>query len=45
MERVITEGILDALGTVANLTAGETHLVWDPVWHPGMIAPGAWSRA
>jgi len=45
MERVITEGILDALGAVENLTAGETHLVWDPAWHPGMIAPGAWSRA
>jgi metal-sulfur cluster biosynthetic enzyme len=45
MERVITEGILGALGTVENLAAGETRLVWDPVWHPGMIAPGAWSGA
>jgi metal-sulfur cluster biosynthetic enzyme len=45
MERVITEGILDVLGTVENLAAGETRLVWDPAWHPGMIAQGAWSRA
>jgi metal-sulfur cluster biosynthetic enzyme len=42
MERIITEGILDALGTVEDLAASETRLVWDPAWHPGMIAPGAW---
>jgi len=42
MERVITSGIRAAVGRVAGVAAVETNLVWDPVWHSGMIAPGAW---
>jgi metal-sulfur cluster biosynthetic enzyme len=42
MERVITEGIRQALGLVEGVTEVDTHLVWDPEWHSGMIAPGAW---
>jgi metal-sulfur cluster biosynthetic enzyme len=42
MERVITSGIRAAVGQVASVVAVETNLVWDPIWHSGMIAPGAW---
>ena len=42
MERVITSGIRSAVGQVPGVVKVETNLVWDPVWHPGMIAPGAW---
>lgn len=42
MERVITSGIRSALGRVPGVVAVETNLVWDPMWHSGMIAPGAW---
>lgn len=42
MERLITDGILAAAGTVPGLGRVETRLVWDPAWHAGMIAPGAW---
>ena len=45
MERVITQGIREALGLVEGVTAVDTHLVWDPEWHSGMIAPGAWATA
>lgn len=41
MERVITEGILGAVGKVPGVAAVRTRLVWDPAWHAGMIAPGA----
>lgn len=41
LEAVITRGIHDAMGAVRGVTATETHLVWDPAWHPGMIAPEA----
>jgi len=44
MERVITQGIRAALGTVDGARGVETHLVWDPAWHAGMIAEGAWTR-
>jgi metal-sulfur cluster biosynthetic enzyme len=44
MERVITQGIHDAIGAVEGITGVETRLVWDPAWHPGMIAKGAWHR-
>ena len=44
MERVITQGIRSALETVDGARGSETHLVWDPAWHPGMIAEGAWTR-
>jgi metal-sulfur cluster biosynthetic enzyme len=42
MERVITQGIREALALVEGVTRVDTHLVWEPEWHSGMIAPGAW---
>lgn len=42
MERIITEGIRVAAGAVPGIERVETRLVWDPAWHAGMIAPGAW---
>ncbi len=42
MEAVITSGIRSAVGRVSGVDAVETNLVWDPMWHSGMIAPGAW---
>lgn len=42
MEGVITSGIRSAVGRVAGVGAVETNLVWDPMWHSGMIAPDAW---
>lgn len=42
MEKVITSGIRNAVGAVKDVAHVSTALVWDPVWHPGMIAPGAW---
>ena len=42
MEKVITAGILNAVGATAGVADVATVLVWDPVWHTGMIAPGAW---
>lgn len=42
MERVITEGIREALSFVEGVRHVETRLVWDPAWHSGMIAPDAW---
>lgn len=42
MEAIITSGIRRAVAQVPDVAAVETKLVWDPVWHSGMIAPGAW---
>lgn len=42
MERVITEGIRRAVGRVPGVESVSTKLVWDPMWHAGMVAPGAW---
>lgn len=42
MEAVITQGIRDAIAFVSGAQGVETHLVWDPQWHSGMIADGAW---
>ena len=44
MERIITQGIHDAVGTVAGIASVETRLVWEPSWHPGMISKDAWER-
>ena len=41
MEQVITAGIRGAVGGLAGVSSVETRLVWDPQWHPGMMAPGA----
>ena len=43
MERAITDGIRAAVGALDTVTRVDTHLVWDPAWHPGMIAPNAFS--
>ena len=42
MERVITQGIRDALALVEGVAHVEAQLVWDPEWHSGMIAHDAW---
>lgn len=42
MERVITGGIREAVALVEGVMRVDTHLVWEPEWHAGMIAPGAW---
>jgi metal-sulfur cluster biosynthetic enzyme len=42
MERIITDGIVGAGNLVAGIAGVETRLVWEPAWHSGMIAPGAW---
>ncbi len=41
MERIITEGIRDAVLRLDGITGVDTHVVWEPAWHPGMIAPNA----
>ena len=41
MERVITGGIRAAVGRLDGIMTVETQVVWDPAWHPGMIAPNA----
>jgi len=42
MERLITDGIRAAASQVDGICGVETSLVWEPEWHAGMIAPGAW---
>jgi len=42
MERIITDGIRAAAGQVDGVRATETRIVWEPEWHSGMIAKGAW---
>lgn len=42
MERVITEGIRNAVGSLPGVQGVETRLVWDPAWHAGMIKEGSW---
>lgn len=44
MERIITAGIHEAAMLVDGIRGVETQLVWDPAWHAGMIANGAWAR-
>ncbi len=41
MERLITNGIRAAAMQVDEIAGVETALVWEPEWHSGMIAPGA----
>ncbi len=40
---VIQDGIRAAVATVPGVHRVDVRLVWDPEWHPGMIAPHAWS--
>jgi metal-sulfur cluster biosynthetic enzyme len=44
MERIITSGIRSAVMHVEGVRGVETKLVWDPLWHPGMIAQSAWQQ-
>ncbi len=44
MERIITDGIRAAAALVAGVVRVETNLVWEPAWHPGMIAPDAFGH-
>jgi len=41
MERSITDGVRATVARVEGITRVDTHIVWDPAWHPGMIAPNA----
>jgi metal-sulfur cluster biosynthetic enzyme len=41
MERVITDGVRSAVSAVEGIDCVDTCIVWEPAWHPGMIAPGA----
>jgi len=41
MERAITSGVREAVLGVDGISRVDTHIVWDPEWHPGMIAPNA----
>lgn len=38
METAIRNGIVNAVGAIGGLVGVRTVLVWDPVWHAGMIA-------
>jgi metal-sulfur cluster biosynthetic enzyme len=42
MDRLITDGIRAAAAQADDIRGVETTLVWEPEWHSGMIAPGAW---
>ena len=42
MERIITDGIRGAALQVEGVHEVATHLVWEPEWDAGMIAPDAW---
>ena len=41
MERAITDGVRGAVSAVEGIDRVDTHIVWEPAWHPGMIAPNA----
>lgn len=41
MERVITEGITNAVGAVPGVRSVNPQLVWEPRWHPGLAQEGA----
>lgn len=42
MEEHITQGMVRALSLIPGVADVETHLVWDPTWHPGMITEASW---
>jgi metal-sulfur cluster biosynthetic enzyme len=44
MERVITDGIRAAVTSLDSVTRVDTHIVWDPEWHPGMIERNAFPQ-
>ncbi|MEO5814054.1 MAG: metal-sulfur cluster assembly factor, partial [Gemmatimonadaceae bacterium] len=41
MEQIITDGVRRAVLLVEGIARADTQIVWDPAWHPGMIAPHA----
>jgi len=41
MERAITDGVRAATLAVDGIDRVDTHIVWEPTWHPGMIASDA----
>jgi metal-sulfur cluster biosynthetic enzyme len=41
MERVITEGIENAVSAVPGVREVIPNLVWEPRWHPGLAKKGA----
>lgn len=43
MERVITHGVRSAVSAVEGIDRVDTRIVWEPEWHPGMIAPNAFT--
>ena len=43
MERAITSGVRGAVSAVVGIDRVDTHIVWEPAWNPGMIAPDAFS--
>lgn len=38
---MILQAVVDAVGALAGVTRVEPQLVWEPAWHPGLIAPEA----
>lgn len=41
MERVITDGIVNAVSAVPGVRQVNPCLVWDPRWHPGLARKGS----
>jgi metal-sulfur cluster biosynthetic enzyme len=41
MERAITDGVRAATLAVEGIGRVDTHIVWEPAWHPGMITTDA----
>lgn len=41
MERVITDGIVNAVAAVPGVREVNPLLVWDPRWHPGLAKKGS----
>lgn len=41
MERIITDGIVSAVGARPGVREVVPNLVWDPPWHPGLAKKGS----